>query len=479
MSENKFYRHLNELFPRLCGVINAHPYCFNGIILAAAAGIFFLFSWLTPYVYDDIVYHYCYIPGKSFFDISPDTALVNSFADVWRSVQAFFFSWSGRVVPGLTIYTLFWQGKMLFNLLNGVMAAAVIWCICRHICGKEKVKPLLLLTISALFFLCAPSPGLTLFWANGAVIYMWTALFYLLLLLPYRNFLEYGEPSRGSWYCRLYLLPVGVIGCNANENVAASALLIIVLTMICAVWKHRRIPVWMYYGLAGALIGCGVLFGAPGVYQRVVFEGHQGIPVIANIFTQSAHLFYTIPGLFASVLLLAVFTFSKMSAERRLVTLFYLLLIGAAGYSMIFSPYVPGRAVFGSFVFMLCLLGVIWQPLDIAEQWRCIIAGSCAAAALMSGAFAMRDIAFTGRIHRQRMQAMAAAEKEQVSRDWVFRPVCGMSRYNALYKTDTIREDAGHFLNRHYARKYNQKSVRVTSVPAVQGMVENIFPEEK
>ena len=96
-----------------------------------------------------------------------------------------------------------------------------------------------------------------------------------------------------------------------------------------------------------------------------------------------------------------------------------------------------------------------------------IIAGSVLCAALMSVAFALRDITFTNRICQQSFAIMGEAQRNHECRDWTFRPVCGISRYNVLYKTDMMREDREHFLNKHYARQYGQKSIKLTPVPAV------------
>lgn len=460
---------------------DSHINLLNTIILVSAAIVFSAVSFATPYVYDDIVYHYCGIQEQSFFDLNPEkTALISSFTDIFQSLKIYFLSWSGRIIPAFVIYTIFWFGKVFFNIFNGIMASAVIYLVSRHICGRKQIKPSLLMTVASLFFLCAPSPGLTLFWANGAIIYLWTAVFYLLLLLPYRDFLEYGELQSASKWLAVYLLfPVGVIACNANENTALAILSVIILTVIFTKWKFHQIPFWMYSGLIGAITGCAILFGAPGVYQRVVYENYQNIPVISNIFILSAHLFHTIPCIFPTALILGVCTFFQMTETKRYLTSFYLLLILASGYSMIFSPYVPGRAVFGSFIFTLCLLGILLQQLDLKTRYKCALTAVLLSTAVTTMAFALRDINFTSRICNARIRAMEQAMQNGESRHWIFRPVCGISKYNALYKTDIIRENAEHFLNRHYAKKYKQLSVRTTPVPVIQGMNEYIFPEQE
>lgn len=300
----------------------------NAVILTAVAVIFFLLSSFTPYVYDDIAYHYCYTPGRSFFDINPETDMqISSFADIFLSVKGCFLSWTGRIVPSFVIYTVFWLGKVIFNMVNGIMASAVIYLICRHISGKDRVRPLQLAAISSLFFLCAPAPGLTLFWANGAIIYLWTAFFYLVLLLPYRNFLEYGKAGTNIKWHGIILFPVGIVACNANENVAVSIISVITLTIVFVRVKYRFIPLWMLSGLAGALIGGGLLFAAPGVYQRVVYEGYGDIPVFHNLFIQNAHLFHTIPVILTAALSLLICTFRRMSGSQRYPA-FFCLFVG-------------------------------------------------------------------------------------------------------------------------------------------------------
>ena len=136
----------------------------NGMILLGVFGVFLFFSCLTPYVYDDIAGHFCRISGKSFFDITPGvTPEISNFRDVLSSTRVQFESWGGRVIVTFVTYTIFLWGKMVFNVLNGIFAAGVVWMICRHICGKDPVRPGLLVLIASLLFLCAPAPGLTFF----------------------------------------------------------------------------------------------------------------------------------------------------------------------------------------------------------------------------------------------------------------------------------------------------------------------------
>lgn len=456
------------------------PEAVNLTIMLATAGIFVLFSYLSPYVYDDIVYHYCYLPGKSFFDIQPEiTPEISSINDIFQSVKNVYFSWSGRTVSMFTVYFVFFCGKPLFNLLNGIIAVAVIYMICRHICGRKNIPPTLLLTISALFFLCAPSPGLTLFWANGAIIYLWSALFYLLLLYPYRMYLEYGYEENQSLFRKLYLMPIGIIGCNANENLAVSVIIVITLLIAFAAWKFHKVPIWMFYGLTGAVIGGLFLLLAPGCAGRVMYEGYQKIPVITNIFTQTAHIFHTIPCILATVISALIFYFKKFDSNQRRVICFYLLLILGTAYSMVFSPYTPGRAVFCTFIFILCCVGKILIYSGIKKHVRKIIAIATMCIAVMTAAFALRDVIFTKRILQGRFSAMQISRQKNEAKKWVFRPLCGISNYNVLYKTDIMREDPEHFLNRHYARQYKQISITLSPSPALQGMEQNIFPGNK
>ncbi|MBR7120681.1 MAG: hypothetical protein IKC94_00380 [Lentisphaeria bacterium] len=468
----KILKFMKSSYRKLTG----YPHLINGVIFLFTAGVFFVLSYFTPYVYDDIVYHYRYIADRSFFDIRPgETPLIASWADIFASVNSAWFSWGGRAIAMFTIYAVLWGGKMLFNLLNSIMAALVISMICRHICGREPIKPALLLTVAGVFFLCAPSPGLTLFWANGAVIYLWTSLFYLILLYPYRLFMEYGD-DRISGLRRWYLIPSGIIGCSANENVAVAVIIVIAAVIIYAKLRQNRIPSWMLCGLCGAVIGGAVLLFAPGVSARIAYEGYQGIAFFQNIFTQTAHVFHTVPALFTATVMMLIFGRRRIPASQWPLTVFYLLLISGISGSMIFSPYTPGRALFGAFIFMLCCAGKTFQQLEIREFAQRIVAGITVIMFLTNAAFALRDITFTGTICRNRFAAMQNAQQNQQSTEWIFRPACGLSRYNALYKTDIMREDPNHFLNRHYALKYGQKSVRITPVPAIQGMENRIFP---
>ena len=453
------------------------PHTINALILLGIFGVFLLFSCLTPYIYDDIAGHYRRVPEISFFDVVPgETPEISSFQDILDATIMQFRFWGGRVIATFVTYTVFFWGKAYFNLFNALFAAGVIWMICRHICGREVVRPSLLAWVSALFFLCAPTPGLTFFWASGAITYLWSAFFYLLLLYPFRLFLTDETPELSFKLRHLLLLPLGVIACNANENIAASILLVMGIVMVDSFLRFRKVPLWMCLSAAGAAVGFLLIMTSPGTSNRIAYEGYQGIPVVTNFFRQTAHLFHTIPALFAVILGLLYFRFRKIDMASRRLAIFYLLLILASGYCMIFSPYTPGRAVFGTFIFMLCCAGYLWRKSEFPAECNKLLLVITLVLAVMNAAFALRDIRFTNRIIRERFAVMEKAQRNHESKDWVFRPMCGMSRYNALYKTDLLRDEAAHFLNRYFALKYGQKSILLAPAPAIQGMAERIYP---
>ncbi len=276
------------------------------------------------------------------------------------------------------------------------------------------------------------------------------------------------------------IFPVSIIACNANENVAVT-----ILPLLClCVWFRKRskiaVPLWMWGGIIGTVIGSAVLLGAPGVAERISFESHPPLNIFRNTVTLLAHLLHSISGLFVMTVACNVLAFRFLEKKQKETLCFYWLAAAGSAGAMIFSPYIPGRALFGCFIFLLCIWGKCFHalPYNMVKLKRLFVI-CITSMAFFEGLYALRDVNFTFKMCEVRMQCMRKAQKQGRSENWEFRPIVGMSPYNALFKTDIFREDPEHFLNRYYSKKYNQKSVKLTAVPAIQGMNNMLFPGEE
>lgn len=451
-------------------------------ILLGAAGLFWVLNRQTPYVLDDYYSMYRFTTGKAWMNGSfEDADRIRSVRDAVDSSLTAYHNWGGRLVTGTLVPALLLWEKPVFDVLNALVLAGVLWLLAKHGAGRRKVEPWNLAVIAALFWLAAPAPGLTLFWYSGAVTYLWSALFYLAFLLPYRLELD-GEAAPIMRGLLAPLMPIlGFLAGCTNENVAPCVVLLAAVALAETARRRRRMPLWGILGLTGGAAGFLTLVLAPGNLNRMQSEGHMGGNLVFKAALQTCYLFQSMPGLLPALAAAALVAwhFPRDAGRPRLhegaaFTAGGLL----AAYAMMASPYLPSRAVFGAFILLLaafsCLLAqTAWQDVFL-RRFRIVLAAGLAAMALFSWLFAYRDLSFTMRLHRERLESARALHAATGQEDFVFRSVHGITRYNALYKTDILSENPAGFVNRHLARKTGVRSLRVAPESACVGMKETV-----
>ena len=468
---------------------NGHIFS-SSLIFFLTVFIFAFFTAQTPYVLDDYFAFFKNPEGVPLFQMQFNAVdRILHLSDVAESQWNLFFNWSGRIFFLFTIQILCMGSKIWFNILNGFAAACVIRMIAVHAAGKQKVRTSHYLLLSSLFWISCPAPGLTLFWMNGAVCYLWTALFYLLFFYPFRMAFEYGTAQvRHPKLLIPALFFAGLIGCNANENTAGTVLLFSGILLFLIFRSEHKIPVWGISGMLGGFAGFALLLFAPGLKVRMAAEGHIVPDIAVNFFLQTGYLFQSIYALFPLCIFLGIILFTVygkkyfIKSGGRTILLFILMGLCSV-YVMILSPYAPSRAVFGSFIFLLCAFGKMLHelPQHGQIQERIIPASALSAflIALFSMAFAFRDIAYTRHIQQNRIRYVMLQKKEKNQQDFVFRSMAGTSPYNALYKTDILKEDSNAFVNQFYAHELGIRSIRVVDEPNVVGMRSAVLPGEQ
>jgi drug/metabolite transporter (DMT)-like permease len=155
---------------------------------------------------------------------------------------------------------------------------------------------------------------------------------------------------------------LGVIAGCTNENTAAGMLLMCMLFPVYYKTEKRRIPVWAYAGLIGALAGYTFMITAPGNAVRSR-EVEMGLFTLVHNFFWHTQVFLNTLGLFnAVVIALAVYLY-KMHSEKYTpvvcLLLIYITGVLVSTYAMVLSPFFPTRAWFGIIVFNIIALGLL------------------------------------------------------------------------------------------------------------------------
>ncbi|WP_208414724.1 DUF3329 domain-containing protein [Paenibacillus castaneae] len=322
---------------------------------------------LSPMFADD--YNYSFMWDKS--------KRIENIVDVLRSQYIHYFEWGGRSVSHTIGQILLMTNNGVSSTLNAIVFTFFIYLLYRHSQGIQlKYQSVTILLL--IFFFCwtsFPSFGETNVWLIGSVNYLWTSVFILLFLLPFRNKLL-GSEVKDSFVSRVSMLVLGVLAGWSNENTALSTLIILSIFIIYFYVK-KRLDIWMITGSGGSLIGFLFLILAPGNLVRANQQGkaddysfalyHIKIPAMMTL----KIMLYQTPlwialFLFVGIIFMHIkkaapgFTFMVFMKENRTDVVYSILFIWISilnNIIMFVSPYFPFRAGFGSSMFLM--IGVV------------------------------------------------------------------------------------------------------------------------
>ena len=180
-------------------------------LLAMLAAIFLIMlfcNFNTNLVADD--YMYCF----SF----ADNSRIESVADIFPSMAAHRHSMNGRVVAHFMVQLFLMLPKAVFNIFNAAFFTALVWLIYYISRQDSSHNTLLCLCIFGLIWVLQPQFGQVYLWFDGAINYLWCAVFCLVWLIPWINkFLRDKNPNRTTqFFYILFSVIVGAFSENAS-----------------------------------------------------------------------------------------------------------------------------------------------------------------------------------------------------------------------------------------------------------------------
>ena len=149
----------------------------NKQIVVGATLVFILalvYNTLSPYTTDDYAYMYSAVTGERI------TNIFQIFPSLWDD----YMNIHGRIVPHFFLQLFLIGPKWIFNIVNAVMQALLIWLMMRISGSKQYNSLLFWLAIPVALWAFIPAYGQVFFWMSGIVNYSWCYVFALL----YMNF---------------------------------------------------------------------------------------------------------------------------------------------------------------------------------------------------------------------------------------------------------------------------------------------------
>ena len=433
--------------------------------VAGVAAAFFALNCLTPFYGDDYSYMFTYAAGAP-------KLRIETLGELYLSQLNHYRVMNGRaIVHTLVQLLLMPDGKLLFNVCNTLVFAALGLAVCRAARGTLKgLRPLPLLAAYALIWLCSPGFGQSCLWLTGSVNYMWTALAALAFLLPYRS----DGPGAGRVWLRapgMFLL--GVLAGWSGENACIAAAAGVVLLLARRALLGLGFRAWMWTGLAGFLAGAAALFLSPAQSLRAEHMGGLGGlgTWIGRIPSVSYH---ALLNLWLPLAVGAVLLALSIAGSRGQGFISWLKRYSAAAvwfcsslvsaYCMCAAPYFPDRAWFASVVFAAATLLAAYDALPEPRRPRRAVLRAAAAAAcavcVLTYAAAAVDINASRAAVLERGESVLAQKEEGVS-DVLAAGVTGRTRWNCFTAEPDITSDPAAWQNAALALYYGVGSVNL------------------
>ena len=423
-------------------------------ILAVFYVLMLLLNVITPLVSDD--YRYC-------FSFATEERITNVW-QIFPSLAAHYATQHGRIFVHFFAHLMLLLGKPAFNFINAAVAVLLLLGIYRMGNRLTKKDPFLLLVLAAMLFVLTPAFGQTMLWLDGACNYLWGAAIIVWLLVPVRDALveQTGRPSgrmlAALWTASLFMGAV-------SENISPAAILFIGLCLLLS-WKRKRnAAYWMALCIALAFAGWLTVVLSPGTLARNAFLENPTLSALGQkmIRFQNIVQAFQKEQLLLSciyVFLLAMGIAQSVQRERLLVSVFLFIAAMAADLVMIFSNYLPTRALMGGSVFIIAACGMLLSPL-LQGAHRALLAGAGACVIL----FALAQAAYVLPVNYARYrlavtrEQYVVAQRDAGNRNVITYNIEGKTPYDVFFDLSDLSDDETYWPNVYYARFYGVDSV--------------------
>ena len=145
------------------------------LILLLIIGVWFFYLNLnTPFMHDDLAYHFYYDENSAIE--RPTSEPITSFWQIFPSMWNHYNAVNGRYTSHFIIQLFCGLiGKSVFNVFNTLVFLLFIDLIVVLSFGSRQLLPLSIVIFSIVFLL--PFPGQTMLWLTGSINYLWAATF--------------------------------------------------------------------------------------------------------------------------------------------------------------------------------------------------------------------------------------------------------------------------------------------------------------
>ena len=420
--------------------------------LAVFAAVFLLLLYCnrhTALVADD--FRYCF----SFADGNRMTSL----SQLFPSMAAHRHSMNGRVIAHALVQLFLMLPKPVFNVVNALFFAALVRLICRPALGRSEHNALLTAAVFGCLWVLQPEFGQVFLWLDGAVNYLWCAVFCLLWLLPWaESFLNDREPSKPVQV--LLVLSSPLVGAYSENSSVALIFLSLVFLALRIFFDKKRVPLWMILAPVLALGGFFFLMLAPATAANKAAEMKLSV-LLGNFVETGAFYLRFCPLLLSFALFYFLAVKNGMDLRRRMLAALYLLGSLAGHFVLTFALYCAGRSTYIGLALLLAANALLFPPLlkTGAKNLLVALCAVCLVFTVWRVCAGVRDILRTDYLlvfNRELIEEAAANGERDLQ---VPRPYAN-TKYSALEGLPYLNtEDPSDWPNVYMAKYYGVDSI--------------------
>jgi hypothetical protein len=221
---------------------------------------------------DDYTYRLIF----EYWRVSDNPMKVSSVYDIYISMKNHYLLWGGRVPVHAVVQLLLWLvDDKIFYAINSFMAILLGVLLYSHINFGRKRNLLLYLLTFTMVWLFMPQPELTLLNLTNSVNNMWTCVFVLIFLIPYRVLLAREVSYKHKAVLTVLMVPCGFFAGWSSEPAGAAAGAMAILVTAWLMKGKIKPPIWVYSGIAALAAGWAIMSFAPGYRNKA--EKYYGV----------------------------------------------------------------------------------------------------------------------------------------------------------------------------------------------------------
>ncbi|MGI9461621.1 MAG: DUF6056 family protein [Alphaproteobacteria bacterium] len=249
----------------------------NGYWVMIPMGIYIaVVSYLTPLTRD-------------MFEIIGDGKTLFAWQAAWNYYYGYYMNWGGRIAYLITGFLLnsFYRApyqenfsQIIISTMNGMvfvlfLLALFLLAFARRPKFAHQPDQWRIWLLFFLMMTVLAKKGQTFFWIAGYCNYLWVLTLHAWFMVFYRlqwndkTFLSFHDDRWKQALFFIFIFLYGIIAGMASEfGVLLSILLLLVGCGYQLFYKKISLPLWCYGGVAGIIIGYGLLMLSPGVSKR-------------------------------------------------------------------------------------------------------------------------------------------------------------------------------------------------------------------